>query len=54
MLNILVTEVGLQGPGIVALVGQRKAAGVPKHMGMSAKAEFCGLSSALYQLAEHG
>jgi len=32
MLNVAVAEVGLQGAGIVALVGQGIAAGVPKHV----------------------
>ena len=32
-------EVRLQGPRIVPLVGQREAAGVPEHMGVSREAE---------------
>jgi hypothetical protein len=34
MLNIAVAEVGLQGTGVVALVGQGVAAGVAEHVGM--------------------
>jgi len=32
MLNVAVTEVGLQGAGVVALVGQRVATGVSQHV----------------------
>jgi hypothetical protein len=38
---------GLQGAGIVALVGQREAASVPKHMGMRLELQPGGLAGAL-------
>jgi hypothetical protein len=34
LLDVLVAEVGLQRAGVVALVRQRKAAGVPEHVWM--------------------
>ena len=34
MLNVAVAEVGLQGTGIMSLVGQGVAAGVAEHVGM--------------------
>ena len=40
MLDILVPEVGLQSPRIVALVGQREPAGMPQHVGVNLDAEF--------------
>ena len=38
MLDVAVAEVSLQRPRIVALVGQREAAGVAQHVRMSRKA----------------
>jgi hypothetical protein len=39
VLDILMAEIGLQRPGVVPLVGERVAAGVPEHMGVSIEAE---------------
>ena len=41
------TEVGLQRPGIVALVGQGEATGVPQHVGMGLEAQLGGFASPL-------
>ena len=49
VLDILVAEVGLQGPRIVALVGQREAAGVPQHVRVGLEAEPGSLASALHK-----
>src|SRR5580704_12504664 len=49
MLDILVAEIGLQSPRIVALVGQREAAGVTQHVGMGLEAELGGLASTLHK-----
>jgi hypothetical protein len=38
VLDVPMAQLGLQGPGIVALVGQRKATGVAQHVRMSRKA----------------
>ena len=40
MLNVAVAEVGLQGAGVVALVGQGITASVPKHVRMRLEAQF--------------
>jgi hypothetical protein len=39
VLNVLVTQIGLQRPRIVALVGESIAAGVPQHVGMGLEAK---------------
>jgi len=39
MLNIFVAQVGLQRPGIVPPVGQRKAARMAQHVRMNAELE---------------
>ena len=52
MLNVLVPEVGLQGAGIVALVGQRKATGVPKHVRVRREAKLGRRTSALHKTRE--
>jgi hypothetical protein len=39
MLDVLVAEVRLQRPGVVALVGEGKAAGVPQHVRVRFDAE---------------
>jgi hypothetical protein len=43
MLNVLVPEVVLQGAGIVAIVGEFEAAGVPKHVRMDREWHLGGL-----------
>ena len=40
-------EIGLQRPGVVALVGQREATGVPQHVRVNLEAEPGSLASAL-------
>jgi hypothetical protein len=45
-----VPQVGLQRPGVVALVGQRKATGVAQHVGVGWEAQAGGLTSAPHQL----
>ena len=52
VLDVLVPEVGLQRPRIVALVGQREAAGVPQHVRVGWEAEPGGLTSALHELGK--
>jgi len=39
MLDVFVAQVRLKAPGIVPLVGQRKAAGMAQHMGMRLELE---------------
>jgi len=48
VLDVAVAEVSLQRPGIVALVGQRKATGVAQHVRMSRKAQLGLDTSALH------
>jgi hypothetical protein len=48
VLNIPVTEICLQGAGIVAMVGQREAAGVTQHMRVRLKLEASGLAGTVY------
>ena len=45
-------EVGLQGAGIVALVGQGEATGVPQHVRVDLEAELGSLASALHMRAK--
>ena len=52
MLDILVPQVSLQGPRIVALVRQRKATGVPEHVRMALEAELGSFSGALHLRAK--
>ena len=40
MLNVAVAEVGLQGAGVVALVGQGITAGVSKHVWVRLEGQF--------------
>jgi hypothetical protein len=47
VLDVAVTKIGLQRSRIVALVGQRKAAGVPKHVRVNLQGEPGSLASAL-------
>ena len=52
VLNVLVPEVVLQGAGIVAIVGELKSAGVPKHMRVNREWHFGGLAEALDEPVE--
>ena len=45
MLYVLVAHVVLDGPCIVALIGQVKSTGMSEHMGMNWEAQFCLLAS---------
>ena len=47
MLDRLVAEIGLDGPGIDAVVGQLEAAGVAQHVRVDFYIELSGLASAL-------
>src|SRR5271169_4231194 len=49
MLDIAMAQVGLQGAGIMALVGQRETAGVPKHVRVCLELEARSRTSALYK-----
>ena len=49
MLNILVPEICLQRPGIVALVGEGEPAGMSEHVWVRQEAEPGGLTGALLQ-----
>jgi len=44
---ISVAEIGLEGTGIVAIVGQGEAAGVPQHVRVGLEGETGRLTSAL-------
>jgi len=46
MLDRLVAEIGLDGPGIDAVVGQLEAAGVAQHVRVDLHIEACSLTSA--------
>jgi hypothetical protein len=46
MLDRLVAEVGLDGPGIDAVVGQFEAASMPQHVRVDLHIEACSLTSA--------
>jgi hypothetical protein len=47
VLNVAVAQIGLQCPGIVALVGQREPAGVAQYVRMGLEAQLCGFPGAL-------
>src|ERR1035437_1948986 len=49
VLNVPVTEIGLQRPRIVPPVSQSEAAGVSEHMGVSFEAQLSGRAPALYK-----
>jgi len=48
VLDILMAEIGLQGARVVALVGQRKATGMPKHVRMRLEAQLGRLGCTLH------
>src|SRR4029450_9473864 len=54
VLDITMAQVSLQSPGVMALVCERKATGVPKHVGVSLEAQFGNRSSALYHPGKAG
>jgi len=54
VLNVAVTQVGLQCPRIVALIGQGEAAGVPEHVGVNLEAELGSDAGALDKPCEAG
>ena len=47
MLDVLVPEISLERPRVVASIGQRKAAGMPEHVRMRLEAELRLDTSAL-------
>jgi hypothetical protein len=49
VLNIPVTEIGLQCPGVVSVIGQGKAAGVPQHVRVSLELETRSRTSAFHK-----
>ena len=55
MLDVFVPKVVLQGAGIMAIIGELKPAGVPKHMRVDREWHFGGLAKALDEPVEaHG
>jgi hypothetical protein len=48
VLDVLVPEIGLQGSGIVALVRQGEAAGMPEHVGVRLEAQLGRFACALH------
>src|SRR4030095_6193354 len=54
VLDVPVAKVGLQGARIVSLVGKRKAAGVPQHVGVSLEAQSSLHASALDHAGKAG
>jgi hypothetical protein len=54
VLDILVSQVVLDGAGILAVVRQFKAGGMPEHMGMDGHPQLSCLTSAGYQLSKGG
>jgi hypothetical protein len=49
--NVLVAEIGLDRPGIGAVVGQLEAAGVAQHVGVDLEAELGGLTCPFNQFS---
>jgi hypothetical protein len=45
-------EIGLQGSGVDALVGQRITAGVPEHVRVDFEADLCFVTGARQELGE--
>jgi hypothetical protein len=54
VLDILVAEIGLQSPCIVALISQSKSAGMSEHVRVSLEAQRGSLSSLLHHLSKAG
>jgi hypothetical protein len=52
VLDVLVPEVVLQGPRVVAIVGQLEPAGMAKHVGMDREWHLGGLAEALDEAVE--
>jgi hypothetical protein len=50
VLDVAMTEVGLQGSGIMTLVGQRKAAGVPQHVRVSSESPLLKLRTKFWPM----
>jgi hypothetical protein len=54
VLDVLVPEIGLQRPRVVALIGQRITAGVPQHMRVDLEANLGFVAGAGQQLGKAG
>jgi hypothetical protein len=55
VLDVLVTEIVLQGAGIVAVVGELEAAGMAQHVRMDCKRHLGGLTEPCHEVMEtHG
>jgi len=52
VLNVLVPEVVLQGPRVVAIIGQLKPAGMAKHVRVDREWHLGGLADALDEAVE--
>jgi hypothetical protein len=52
VLNVLVPEVLLQGPRVVAIIGQLEPAGMAKHVGVDRELHLGGLADALDEAVE--
>ena len=52
MLNVLVSEVMLQGPRVVTIIGQLEPAGMAKHVGVDREWHLGGLAEALDEPVE--
>jgi hypothetical protein len=52
VLDILVAEVMLQRAGVVAVIGQLEAAGVPQHVWMDGKRHLGGLAEPYHEMME--
>jgi hypothetical protein len=52
VLDVPVAEIGLQRAGVVAIIGQLEAAGVPQHVRMDRKGHLCGLAEPCYEVME--
>jgi hypothetical protein len=50
VLDVLVAKVVLQSAGVVAIIGEFEAAGVPQHVRMDCKRQLGGLSDALDEM----
>jgi len=54
VLDVLVPEVSLQGPGIVPLVRQSEAAGMAQHMRMGLETQLSGRAGAFHHAGKAG
>src|SRR5262245_20803516 len=52
VLNVLVPEIVLQGPGVVAIIGELKTTGMAKHVRVDRERHLGGLTDALDEPVE--